>query len=663
MRPSAPGFLDPARGRRSDAARAVLLSLAVFAVYAWGACRTIYVGDSGDLGTAVAVLGIPHPSGYPIYVLAGRLWSRLLFFLPLPWSLSLFSAAAAAAASGVLFRIAREEGLARMPALFSALLFAFGPSLWGEANVQRVYAGNALFVAGATLFALRWRRTRETKPLVVAFFLCGLGASNHLFMAVFGVALAVFAVANDPGLLRRPARLATCVAAAAAGLLPYLYLPLRAREHPLLAWGDPRTLGAFAKVVLREDFWRRRWVESAADVGAVLLDFGRSLAAETAWIGLPLAAVAVVLARRRRWPVLLPLLVVVGNFVSMTSHGSRSDLFIWHRYDIPSYFMVALLAGWGVSALAEILPRRAAGLLLAAPAVLFVTGFAAFDRSRYRIAEDYSQIILSTLPPGSRLIASDDNILFVLMYLNLAEGRRPDVDLILEGVGGMPLAPLAFDPDQDPVFVTHHPNWNMPALDMAPVGLLFRVWRAGRTRPPPLPVPDRLEGELDPRIPKDYLTQNLIGNFHYMRGVTAEESDWPAARREFAIAARAAPDNDVLFYNLGLIYARNGLYDDALASFRRSAAINDREIPSLTRPRAADRVKEAEAERGRIESLERSLARHESLARLAPGSPDYERALAALLEERGERAAARGLHLRAVQAEAPDPGSRKPPNP
>jgi tetratricopeptide (TPR) repeat protein len=655
MRASVPGSPDPARGGRSDAVRAVFLSAAVFTVYAWGACRTIYVGDSGDLATAVAVLGIPHPSGYPLYVLAGRLWSSFLFFLPLPWSLSLFSAAAAAAACGVLFRIAREEGIARMPATFAALLFAFGPSLWGEANIPRVYALNALFVAGATLFALRWRRTRETTPLVVAFFLCGLGASNHLFMAVFGVALAVFAVASEPGLLRRPALLAGCAAAAAAGLLPYLYLPLRARAHPLLAWGDPRTLGAFGKVVLREDFWRRRWVESAADVGAVLLDFVRSLASETAWIGLPLAAVAIALARRRRWPVLLPLLVVAGNFVSMASHGSRSDIFLWHRYDIPSYFMVALLTGWGASGLADVLPRRAAGLLLAAPAVLCVTGFADFDRSRYRIGEDYSRIILSTIPPGSRLIASDDNILFVLMYLNLAEGRRPDVDLILEGVGGMPLAPLAFDPDKDAVFVTHHPNWKMPALDMAPVGLLFRVWRAGRTRPPPLPVPERLDGELDPRVPKDYLTQNLIGNFHYMRGVTAEDADWPAARREFGIAARAAPDNDVLFYNLGLIYGRNGLYDDALAAFRRSASINDREIPSLTRPRATDRVNEAEAERARIEVLERSLSSHASLSGLAPGSPAYGRALAALLEERGERAAARGRRLTADEAGATRP--------
>ena len=53
------------------------LTLGLFTVYALGACRTIYVGDSGELVTAVYLLGIPHPSGYPVYCLLGKLWTLL----------------------------------------------------------------------------------------------------------------------------------------------------------------------------------------------------------------------------------------------------------------------------------------------------------------------------------------------------------------------------------------------------------------------------------------------------------------------------------------------------------------------------------------------------------------------------------------------------------
>src|SRR5262249_7517266 len=151
------------------------------------------------------------------------------------------------------------------------------------------------------------------------------------------------------------------------------------------------------------------------------------------------------------------------------------------------------------------------------------------------------------------LSATDDNILFVLIYLHLVEKVRPDMDLILQGVGGADLPALRFDPDTDPLFFTHHPNWNMPQLRIVPVGPIFRVCRAGEPLPEPVITGPFLDGELDPRVPKDYLTQNLIGQYHFMLGQTYEERGrWLDARREYELAVKASPDNDVLFYNLGL---------------------------------------------------------------------------------------------------------------
>jgi tetratricopeptide (TPR) repeat protein len=622
------------------------VALPPLSVYVFGACRTAYVGDSGDLLTAVAVLGIPHPSGYPLYVLVGKLWSLLLGFLPLPWSLSLLSAACASAACGVLYRVCRETGVAALPAAGSAWLLAFAPSFWGEANIQRVYALNALFVALALLSAFRWEAGRRDRDLVAAAFVCGLGASNHLEMGLVGLVVAAFAVLTEPAILRRGRFVAACLGAAAAGLLPYVYLPLRARAHPLLAWGDPATPGRFLAVVLREDFWGRAWIRGIPDLGPILADYGRSLLRESAWIGAGLAAIGVVASRRRR--LLLPLGIMAANVGVLALHGSRSDLFIWHRYYAPSYLALALLAAWGWQALA---PRVGPVLRLAplaAPAVLLAGGFASFDRSRYRIAEDYSRSVLATLPPGSQLIASDDNILFVLMFLNLGEGLRPDINLILEGVGGARLGPLAFDPDRDPVFLTHYPNWNFAGLEAVPLGLVFRAWRAGRPPPGSFRVPERLDGELDPRVPKDYLTQNLIGNFHYMRGLTAEGNDWPRARLEFAEAASAAPENDVLFYNLGLIFRRNGLLEDALAAFRKSAQINPREIASRSRPRASDRAAEVEQEITERDRFVRSLESDPSLAGSDRGTLPYRQRLAALLRARGQLSWARGAELRGL---------------
>ncbi len=632
---------------RGEAWRTLGVAGVPFAVYAAGACRTVYVGDSGDLLTAIAVMGIPHPSGYPLYVLAGKLWSIVFGFLPLPWSLSLFSAACAAAACAVLYTASRESGVNRAASAGAAWLLAFSGSFWAEANVQRVYALNALFVALAFLFAFRWHRGRRDRDLVLAAFVCGLGASNHLEMGVVGLAIGLYAVATQPSILRRPRLIAACIAGGVAGLLPYLYLPLRARAHPLLDWGHPVGWKGFAEVVLRKNFWDRAWLEGPADLAPILVDYGRSLLTESAWAGAVLAALALAagLTRRRRWPVFLPLLVMGANLAVMALHGSRSDIFIWHRYHIPSYMALALLAAWGWQTLSERLHPRLALLAILPPLALLASGWRSAHRSRYRIAEDYSRTLLATLPPGSQIIASDDNILFVLMYLSLGEGLRPDVNVILEGIEGARLPPLSFNPDNDPIFLTHYPNWNVAGLEAVPVGLTFRAWRAGRPWPPPTPVKSHLDGEKDPRVPKDYLTRNLIGNFHQMLGMTFEARDWKRAVREFDEAQRAAPNNDVLFYNLGLIYRRNGLLEESLSAFRRSAAINSRAIASLTKPRASDRASEVQAEIGERDQLLAELAGDEALAGLAAGSPERRRGMASLLAARGQRSWARGMLL------------------
>jgi hypothetical protein len=584
---------------RSDTLWALLITAGVFGIYALGACPTIYVGDSGELTTAVAVLGIPHPTGYPLYVLLGALWTAVIPVGSIAWRMSLFSATCGALACGLLYRLGRRLDLVPVAAAFAALLLAVSPSVWAEATVQRVYTLNALFVVLATTLAVRWDTRRERSSLVAAFVCCGLGAANHAFMAIFAVALAIFvgwrarrAVATRDALWAGVAFL--------AGLAPYLYLPLRSRADPPLDWGNPETLRGFLDVVLRRTFWARAWLERPGDLVPIAADYLRSVGRELGWAGAALAAIGAVVAPRR-WGglVLLLGLVLLGNLAALALHGSRHDLFVWHRYYIPSYVVLALLAGLGCDLIVRALPRPLHLLPLAIPLLLLVGGWHEHDRSRYRIAEAFADLVLDSLPPGAHLAATDDNVLFAIMYRHVAEGRRPDVDLILQGVGGE-MPPLRFDPDRDRLYFTHHPNWTLPALEITPVGVVFRVQRAGRPQPALPPLPDELPGEHDPRVPKDSLTRSLVAHFHYMLGFTWADRDWPRARRELERAAMAAPDDDVLFYNLGLLYWRHGSLDDAAIAFARSDAINPRHLASASRARAADRLAEVNAARARL---------------------------------------------------------------
>ena len=632
-----------------DTMWSLVLGAAVFAVYAAGACPTIFVGDSGELVTAVHVLGVPHPTGYPLYVLLGKPWTLLVPFGSIAYRMSLFSAACGGVACAIFYRLCRACAFHPLAALFAALTLAFSPSFWGEANVQRVYTLGSIFVVLATAAAFRWWVRRDAWSLGLAFFFCGVGATNHTIMAIYAIMLGLFVFLSDPRVLLRWRSLAASALGFAIGLLPYAYLPIASSRNPPLDWGKPDTWQGFLGVVLRRGFWVRAWIEEPRDLLTIGWDYVTGLGHELAWVGLALALVGVVAGWRRRFPVLLPILVMLGNLAVMAAHGSRADIFIWHRYYIPSYVMAALLAGLGASALLERLPAPARFAPLAVPAFLLVTGWPQFDRSRFVIADEFSRNLLRSLPPGASLIASDDNILFVLIYLHMVEDLRPDVNLVMQGVGGADLPSLRFNPDTDPLYFTHHPNWNMPALDIVPVGLAFRAWRRGSPPPDPVIPMWELTGETDPRVPKDYLTQNLVGQLHYMIGFTFEQRDWLHAQREFAVAAERSPYNDVLFYNLGLIYQRNGLYDDAVEAFEHSYEINPRHLASQGRARAIDKLDELKLERDRVERLVTAAASSSEMDGLPRGSAAWYDRIAQLLEEKGEDLAARGERLKALE--------------
>ena len=638
-----------ADGKDARRIHALALGLSLFLIYAWGASRTIYVGDSGELVAAVHTLGIPHPSGYPLYVLLGKLWTVLVPVGSIAFRMSLFSAFCAAAAVACFYLVGRRLRLAAVPALFSSLLLAFSPSFWSQANIQRVYSLNALLLVMSLYLALAWYRSRQPRALIAAFFVAALGACNHTYMGVFAIALGVFALITEPGLLRKPRTLIASGAAFLLGLSPYLYLPLRSRTNPRLDWGNPETIRGTLDVILRRDAWERAWLESPADLLTAAGDLLLRIGTELFWLGAVLAVVGIMWARAKKWPLLLLLLAVLGNYLAMALHGSRSDLFIWYRYYIPTFVIFALLAGLGLELVHERISSKLAAAALLLPLTMLVVGYPQFDRSDYRIADDFSRTLLSTLPPGAHLSATDDNILFVLIYLQLVEGVRPDIDLILQGVGEADLPPLRFDPDADPLYFTHHPNWEIPELEIIGTGLAFQIRRRGSGVPEPIIPKAELDGETDPSVPKDYLTRNLIGHFHYMQGVTFERLDWSRAEAAFAKARQSAPDNDVLFYNLGLIYRRNGLSDRSLASFERSEAINPRHIASRSRVRAADRIGELEAEVERLSRLEAELAQAEPIRDLEPDSVEFHKAMAASLFSRGEPLAARGHTLKALE--------------
>ena len=186
-------------------------TLLTFAVYFFTLGPSVGLEDSGELATAGAHLGVPHPPGYPFWTLCSWIFCKLFFWVsymghPTPaWAISCFSAAAGALAAGctamLICRSGRDflgdgtDGDSGVPeplpkegvnqwlcfggGVGGALTFALSPVEWSQSTIVEIYSLNALFLMWVFLLSYRWMRKPSDKMLWTTAFVFGLGLTNY----------------------------------------------------------------------------------------------------------------------------------------------------------------------------------------------------------------------------------------------------------------------------------------------------------------------------------------------------------------------------------------------------------------------------------------------------------------------------------------------------
>ncbi|MFN8455430.1 MAG: DUF2723 domain-containing protein, partial [Anaerolineae bacterium] len=190
-----------------DGSIAVGLALAAFLLYCLTLAPTVLEADGGEFQFVPWLPGIAHPTGYPLYVLLGWLWTHLCFVGEVAWRMNLLSAVLAGATVGIVYAVARHvldatfletPVIARViAAALAALLLAVSPTFWSQAVIAEVYALHALFVAGLLWVGLKTLKVSKTFRVwsgwagLLAFTL-GLSLAHHRTIILLWPALAVF---------------------------------------------------------------------------------------------------------------------------------------------------------------------------------------------------------------------------------------------------------------------------------------------------------------------------------------------------------------------------------------------------------------------------------------------------------------------------------------
>jgi hypothetical protein len=426
-----------------DEGLTILLAILVLGVYLGTLGRTVGRADTFEFQVVASKLGIAHPTGYPLYLLLGKLFT-LLPVGSIAFRVNLLSAVCATGATLWVYASlrqllqVRQESYPAIP-LLGALAFAFSPTLWSQAVEAEVYALNSLFVAFSLwvlirIFGKHARRQPVGTLVPILFFALGLSLTNHLTTVILFPPVALTLLLTRPRLHWKGWLGAGLLFV--AGISIYLYLPLR---WPAVHDGALMTLREFVDWVIGGRF------KGALQLGAWRTDstryaiVGRLVLDQWGWPGVALATLGLLELFRGQWRVaLITITAWLGYaFYALSFYVPDISVFL-----VPAHLVMAIWMGYGVGAATGLLASsngRAGVAIVPVLATLFailplslLTGhWSSLDRSTPNPLEAWGRHLLSLdLDLGAAVLADSEKIA-PLYYLQQTEGLRPDLEIIV----------------------------------------------------------------------------------------------------------------------------------------------------------------------------------------------------------------------------------------
>ncbi len=416
--------------------------------------------DSAVLQVKSYVLGIPDYTGYPTYVMLGKLFTYLPFG-DAAYRVNLASAVYAAGAVLLVYLIGYL--LTERPVAAAAGALAFGVSriFWSQAVIAEVYTLNALFVSLTFFMFLVWRKTRRDRYLLIAAFLCGLSLTHHITSGILLPAGLLFVFAVDRRKLLEAGLLLKAAGLFLLGLLPYIFLPIRASmdylpegwtwDQPKIAKYPPDTFYGFYNLVSGGAWKGRMWAFGPAELPDRISMYLNYLYGDFGQFNIALVLVALLGAFYLIYRDAAGAILLGVAFAGWLFHALEYNIEDIQYYFIPTYLVLGVLMAVGfdamldaVDGLADRLPSpvRVGGLILLSAAILVFpllgtsATYAAVDRSGDYEGRRMIDAVARKTEPNSTVLHHRSP----LYYMILVDHRREDLTLVnyLEKNAGAP---------------------------------------------------------------------------------------------------------------------------------------------------------------------------------------------------------------------------------
>ena len=438
--------------------------LFVFVVYQFTLAPSVVQIDSGELASIQYILGIAHPSGYPLFTVLGYLFG----LIPLPvtkiYQYNLLASIYTSLAvffiirslryilqsvgqkkikeksnkkkheKNVQFFLSLTEQEITIFSIVGGLILAFSKTFWFQSTTVEVYSFHLLLFSIILFqsFKISLKEKTERKDWIIIAVALAFGFGNHLTTFLILPSLAFLYFIKEKITKKS---LITFVISSLVFLtvftLIYSFLVLRSSQFPLLNWGNPHNWENLIRHI--SGFQYQVWLFSSSEAAKEqFVYFITNLPLEFSYITFIIGLMGFIISFKVSKQNYIFLLIL---FFFTVFYAINYDI-----NDIDSYFLAAYVAFSLLSVFALVyiytklpinIKNKAALILFIIPLFQLFFTFNSVNQSDNYIYHDYTNHILKTTQKNSMIISYQwDYFISPFYYFRYVENKRPDLIVI-----------------------------------------------------------------------------------------------------------------------------------------------------------------------------------------------------------------------------------------
>lgn len=435
---------------------------------------TVTFMDSGELAAVCATFGIPHPTGYPLFLIIGYIFTKLPFSSSPVYNLNLMSAILSASAVAVFFYLShlllsnlksttgvqtvkqkkekhkekrsKEKNLKEVSvfnsnvimiaSFITALVFGFSKTFWENALSVEVYPLHGLFLVLLIYYSMKIYfnlKENNKKDWIILFILLGFSFANHLTTVFIVPGIIYIYVLQYRENLIFAKSLSRQILFVIPGLLLYLILMFRAFSEPYLNWSQPDTFSNLLYHITGGDYSQLMFSSSSVFSSNFKLFFNTVLNEFAIIPGIISLLGLIFLYRQNRIIFYYFVILILSCLVYSLNYNIRDLL----SYFLLIYILLGLTFGIGfLNSLIKLIKSRANFAIIAAitgtvlSGFTFVYNFSGNNESNNYAVEDVALNTLNELGPNSILMTYDWGYVYpAVVYYQQVSKIRGDVKI------------------------------------------------------------------------------------------------------------------------------------------------------------------------------------------------------------------------------------------